>query len=84
MEGAGHRVVIASLVDETLPGLVQGVRRSFGPIYGLVNNAAIGTEGLLAIMHNSQIETLVNRSIGGPGHFDDLVRGFVVRFPAPH
>src|SRR5262249_57916321 len=28
-------------------------------IYGLVNNAAVGTDGLLAIMHNSQIENLV-------------------------
>jgi 3-oxoacyl-[acyl-carrier protein] reductase len=32
------------------------VRKDFGPIYGLVNNAAIGTDGVLAIMHNSQIE----------------------------
>jgi 3-oxoacyl-[acyl-carrier protein] reductase len=31
----------------------------FGAIYGLVNNAGIGTEGLLAAMHNTEIETLV-------------------------
>lgn len=39
--------------------LVRGVRNEFGPIHGLVNNAAVGTDGMLAIMHNSQIEQLV-------------------------
>ena len=39
--------------------LVRTIRSDFGPIYGLVNNAAVGTDGLLAIMHNSQIENLV-------------------------
>jgi 3-oxoacyl-[acyl-carrier protein] reductase len=45
-------------VDD-IAGLIQGVRKDFGPIYGLVNNAAIGTDGVLAIMHNSQIEQQV-------------------------
>ena len=35
------------------------MRKDFGPIYGLVNNAAIAFDGVLAIMHNSQIEHLV-------------------------
>ena len=35
------------------------MRKDFGPIYGLVNNAAVGFDGVLAIMHNSQIEELV-------------------------
>jgi 3-oxoacyl-[acyl-carrier protein] reductase len=38
---------------------VRGLRKQFGPIYGLVNNAAVGTDGVLATMHNSKIETLV-------------------------
>ena len=42
-----------------IAGLIQAVRSDFGPIYGLINNAAIGTDGVLAIMHNSQIEHLV-------------------------
>ena len=42
-----------------IPGLIQSTRKDFGPIYGLINNAAIGTDGALAIMHNSQIEQLV-------------------------
>ena len=42
-----------------IPNLVKSVRKDFGPIYGLVNNAAVGTDGALAIMHNSQIEQQV-------------------------
>lgn len=45
-------------VDD-IPGLVRSMRKIHGPIYGLVNNAATGFDGLLAIMHNSQIEQLV-------------------------
>lgn len=41
-------------------GFVKGVRRSFGPIYGLVNNAAIGTEGQLSLMANLRIAQLVH------------------------
>jgi len=44
---------------EDIPGMVRSLRKDFGPIYGLVNNAAVGFDGLLAIMHNSQIEQLV-------------------------
>ncbi len=44
---------------EDIPRLVRTVRKSFGPIYGLVNNAAISFEGTLSLMHNSQIEQLV-------------------------
>jgi 3-oxoacyl-[acyl-carrier protein] reductase len=35
------------------------VRKTCGPIYGLVNNAGVGSDGALALMHNSQIEQLV-------------------------
>ncbi len=42
-----------------IPSLVKTVRKVSGPIYGLVNNAAIGTDGALSIMHNSQIERLI-------------------------
>lgn len=44
---------------QEIPGLVKTLRRDFGPIYGLVNNAAQGSDGALAIMHNAQIERLV-------------------------
>jgi 3-oxoacyl-[acyl-carrier protein] reductase len=42
-----------------LPGLVKAIRAEFGPIYGLVNNAGIGTSGVLANMRIDDIERLV-------------------------
>jgi len=39
--------------------LVREIRREFGAIYGLVNNAGLGTSGVLATMHNAEIEHLV-------------------------
>src|SRR6185295_11795889 len=44
---------------QEIPSLVKKLRKEFGPIYGLVNNAALGSDGALAIMHNSQIEQLI-------------------------
>lgn len=44
---------------EGIPGLVKKIRTDFGPIYGLVNNAGISYEGVLALMPPSQIEQLV-------------------------
>ena len=51
---------------DVIPAFVQELRRAFGPIFGLVNNAGIGTEGLLATMHNSQIEALVRLNVLSP------------------
>jgi 3-oxoacyl-[acyl-carrier protein] reductase len=42
-----------------IPAMVKSLRTDFGPVYGLVNNAGIGTSGLLARMHDAQIERLV-------------------------
>jgi 3-oxoacyl-[acyl-carrier protein] reductase len=44
---------------EGIPKLARTLRKQFGAVYGLVNNAALGTDGLLANMKNSQIEQLV-------------------------
>ncbi|MEA2990141.1 MAG: 3-oxoacyl-[acyl-carrier protein] reductase [Alphaproteobacteria bacterium] len=44
---------------EKIPDLIKAIKTEFGPIYGLVNNAALGSDGVLAIMYNSQIEELV-------------------------
>src|SRR2546427_3917785 len=46
-------------VIEDISRLVKALRKDFGPIYGLVNNAAVGFDSVLALMHNSQIEQLV-------------------------
>jgi len=53
-------------VIDALPAFVKSLRDEFGPIYGLVNNAGIGTEGLLATMHNSDIEALVRLNVLSP------------------
>jgi 3-oxoacyl-[acyl-carrier protein] reductase len=42
-----------------IPDLVKKLRKQFGSIYGLVNNAALGTSGILATMHDTRIERLV-------------------------
>jgi 3-oxoacyl-[acyl-carrier protein] reductase len=42
------------------------MRKEFGPIHGLVNNAALGTSGILATMHDAQIERLARVNILSP------------------
>jgi 3-oxoacyl-[acyl-carrier protein] reductase len=42
-----------------IPQLVKKLHKDFGPIYGLVNNAALGSDGALALMHSSKIEQLI-------------------------
>jgi 3-oxoacyl-[acyl-carrier protein] reductase len=44
---------------DAIPALVKDLRQEFGAPFGLVNNAAVGHAGALAMMHNSQIEELV-------------------------
>jgi 3-oxoacyl-[acyl-carrier protein] reductase len=51
---------------EGLAGLVAGLRRDFGPIYGLVNNAGIGTSALLSMMPDQEIERLVRLNTLSP------------------
>ena len=51
---------------DAIPAFVKSLRDQFGAIYGLVNNAGIGTEGLLATMHNSQIEALMRLNVLSP------------------
>jgi 3-oxoacyl-[acyl-carrier protein] reductase len=49
-----------------IPNLVARLRKEFGPLYGLVNNAAVGHDGALAMMHNSKIEELVRLNTLSP------------------
>ena len=44
---------------EAMPNFVKSLRKQHGGIYGLVNNAGIGTEGLLAVMPLEEIEQLI-------------------------
>lgn len=49
-----------------IPDFVSTLKKEFGRPYGLVNNAGLGTEGVLANMHNSQIETLMRVNVTAP------------------
>jgi 3-oxoacyl-[acyl-carrier protein] reductase len=60
---------------EGIAGLVKSLRKEFGPIYGLVNNAGISFEGVLAMMPTSQIEQLLRVNTLSP----IVLTKFVVR-----
>jgi 3-oxoacyl-[acyl-carrier protein] reductase len=49
-----------------IPAFVRELRKQFGPIYGLVNNAGLGTSGLLANMPDAEIEALVRLNTLSP------------------
>jgi 3-oxoacyl-[acyl-carrier protein] reductase len=49
-----------------IAGLVKELRRNFGPIYGLINNAGISVDGTLALMRNSDIERVVRLNTISP------------------
>jgi 3-oxoacyl-[acyl-carrier protein] reductase len=51
---------------ECIPDLVKRLRKDFGPIYGLVNNAGVSADGALALMHNSEIEQVVRLNTLSP------------------
>jgi 3-oxoacyl-[acyl-carrier protein] reductase len=46
--------------------LVVGLRKQFGPIFGLVNNAGLGTSGMLAMMRDDAIEKMVRLNTVAP------------------
>ena len=58
-----------------IPTFVRELRRQYGPIYGLVNNAGLGTEGLLATMPDAEIQTLIRLNTLSP----ILLSKYVVR-----
>ena len=49
-----------------IAALVGELRKEFGPIYGLVNNAGLGTAGVLTIMRDEQIESLARLNTIAP------------------
>jgi 3-oxoacyl-[acyl-carrier protein] reductase len=61
---------------QDLGNLVKKLRKDFGPIYGLVNNAAIGSHGVLATMYNSEIERLIRINTLSP----IVLTKYVVRY----
>ena len=51
---------------QNIPGLVKTLHDTAGPIYGLVNNAAMGSDGALALMPNAKIEGLIRLNTVSP------------------
>jgi 3-oxoacyl-[acyl-carrier protein] reductase len=58
-----------------LRDLVKLLRKQFGPIGALVNNAALGTSGILATMPDVRIERLIHLNVTAP----ILLTKYVVR-----
>jgi 3-oxoacyl-[acyl-carrier protein] reductase len=59
---------VAFDLEETgaIAGLARSLQRDFGTAYGLINNAGIGTAGVLATMRDAEIERLVRLNTLSP------------------
>ena len=51
---------------EEIQNLVRKITKAYGNIYGLINNAALGHDGVLGTMHESQISELIKVNIESP------------------
>ena len=51
---------------EGIQNLVRDITKNHGYIYGLVNNAALGHDGVLGTMHETQIKELITVNIEAP------------------
>jgi len=54
------------LETSAMAPLVSRLRQEAGPLYGLVNNAGLGTAGVLAMMRDEQIEALIRLNTLSP------------------
>ena len=64
--GSFHFVPFDLAEIENIPNFVKMLRQDFGPIYGLVNNAGISFDGVLALMPTSQIEQMLRVNTFSP------------------
>lgn len=58
-----------------ISALVKSLRADFGPLYGLINNAGLGTGGLLSTMRDQDIQRLIQLNTLSP----ILLSKYVVR-----
>jgi 3-oxoacyl-[acyl-carrier protein] reductase len=66
--GAGtieFRACDLSVLSELGP-LVRGLRKEFGPLYALINNAGLGTSGLLSNMLDRDAQRLIQLNTASP------------------
>jgi 3-oxoacyl-[acyl-carrier protein] reductase len=69
MDAAGGKIRFVSFdlsQIDAIPEMVRELKTDAGPLYGLVNNAGIGADGLLANTHNSQIEAVIRLNVTAP------------------
>jgi 3-oxoacyl-[acyl-carrier protein] reductase len=70
MAATGRGAIVfraADLADiAAIPRLVREIRKELGPIYGLVNNAGLGTSGVLGVMRDSDIDSLIRLNTLSP------------------
>ena len=68
--GSGRGALLFQSFDLTktaeLGGLVSGLRKEHGPIYGLVNNAGLGTPGMLVMTREADIQRLLQLNVTVP------------------
>lgn len=64
--GSLHFVPFDLANIEELSGLVKRLRKQFGPLYGLVNNAGVSFDGTLALTPNSAVDRLVRLNTLSP------------------
>jgi 3-oxoacyl-[acyl-carrier protein] reductase len=74
--GSFHFVPFDLSDIDGISNLVSALRKNFGAIYGLVNNAGISFDGILALMPTSQIEQLLRINLLSP----IVLSKYVVRF----
>jgi 3-oxoacyl-[acyl-carrier protein] reductase len=64
--GSLHFVPFDLAQIEGIPELVKNLRKEFGPIYGLVNNAGMSSDGVLAMTSTREIEQVVRLNTTSP------------------
>ncbi|MEH8021305.1 SDR family NAD(P)-dependent oxidoreductase [Rheinheimera metallidurans] len=61
-----HFIAIDLSLLDNIQALCADMVKQYGRPYALINNAAVGYDGVLATMHNSEISNLLNLNIQAP------------------
>lgn len=64
--GRVHHILFDVSDIGAIPGVIREVTREHGPLYGLVNNAGMGLDGVLATMHASDIAKVLRVNLEAP------------------
>lgn len=58
---------------DSIAGVVSNITKTHGKLWGLVNNAGIGSDGVLATMHKTDIDEVLRVNLTGPITFAKYV-----------